>query len=270
VPNPFYQLPIPNPYPGSLWNQPTVGVTALAKPYPQYGSITVIDGISGGDMTYHSLQIKGTKSFSSGYTLLAAYNYHVQVNQAFYDGVDNYLQKFSPLDSGTPRHRLVASGTWALPIGKGRAYLSGISRALDMVVGGWNLAGVATWHSGTLLNFGSLVVNGDPHVSNPGPNAWFNASAFSVLPAYTRRTNPWYYSDIRGPQFFNIDGTLTKDFRVRERIRFQLHMDAFNALNNMNWNNPNMTVGSSLFGSSFDIYSQDYGRRLQLGMKMSF
>ena len=55
-------------------------------------------------------------------------------------------------------------------------------------------------------------------------------SAFSVLPAYTRRTNPWYYSDIRGPKFFNIDGTLTKDFHVTERIRFQLHMDAFNAI----------------------------------------
>jgi len=84
-------------------NQATVGVTALAKPYPQYGSLTVIDGIDGGNMIYHSLQIKATKSFSSGYTLLFGYNYHVQVNQSFYDNVDNYLQKWTGLDSGTPR-----------------------------------------------------------------------------------------------------------------------------------------------------------------------
>ncbi len=270
MPNPFYHLSIPNPSPGALWNQATIGVTSLARPYPQYGGITVIDGISGGDMTYHSLQMKATKSFSSGYTLLVAYNYHVQVNRTFYDNVDNYLQNWSSLDSGTPRHRIVASGTWALPIGRGRAFLSGASRMLDLLVGGWNIAGVSTWHSGTLLNFPAMVVNGDPKIDNPGPDGWFNTSVFTRLPAYTRRSNPWYYSGIRGPQFYHIDGTLNKDFSVTERIRLQMHMDAFNALNNMNWNNPNMTVGSSQFGKSTDIYSQDFGRRLQLGLKLSF
>lgn len=270
VANPFYHLAIPNPSPGALWNQATVGVTALARPYPQYGSITVIDGINGGDMTYHSLQLKASKSFSSGYTVLAAYNYHVQVNQTFYDNVDNYLKNFTALDSGTPRHRIVTSGTWNLPFGKGHPHFSNVSRLVDMLGGGWNVAGVSTWHSGTLLQFGGMVVNGDPHVSNPGPNGWFNTAAFSILPAYTRRTNPWYYSDIRGPQYFHIDGTLNKDFAVTERIRMQLHMDAFNAINNRNWNNPNMTVGSSQFGKSTDIYSQDFGRRLQLGLKLNF
>jgi hypothetical protein len=270
VANPFYHLPIPNPYPGALWNQATVGVTALAKPYPQYGNITVIDGIPGGDMHYNSLQMRATKSFSSGYTLLAAYNYHVQNNRTFYDGVDNFTKTWTWEDSGTPRHRLVASGTWALPVGRGRTYLSSASRLLDALVGGWNLAGVTTWHSGTLLTFGGLLVNGDPTIANPGPNAWFNPAVFSLLPAYTRRANPWHYDNIRGPQFFNIDGTLNKDFSVTERIRLQLHMDAFNAINNMNWNNPNLTVGSSQFGKSTDIYSQDYGRRLQLGLKLSF
>jgi hypothetical protein len=271
VANPFYHLSIPNQSPGALWNQATVSVLTLARPYPQYsGALTVIDGVNGGDMTYHSLQMKAVKSFSNGYTLLVAYNYHVQANQQFYDNVDNYLKKFTSEDSGTPRHRLTASGTWMLPVGKGRKFLPGASRLADALIGGWNVAGTATWHSGTLLNFGGMVVNGDPHISNPGPNAWFNTSAFSILPAYTRRTNPWYYSDIRGPKFFNIDGTLNKDFSVTEKIKFQLHMDAFNALNNMNYNNPNMSVTSSQFGKSTDIYPQDFGRRLQLGLRMEF
>ena len=268
--NPFYHLAVPNPYPGALWNQATVGVTSLARLYPQYGNITVIDGISGGDMTYNSLQLKATKSFSAGYTLLAAYNYHVQTNRTFYDNVDNYLKNWTSEDSGVPRHRLVTSGTWYLPLGRGRAYVNQVSRLTNALVGGWNIAGVATWHSGTLLNFGAMLVNGDPKASNPGPSGWFNPSVFSILPAYTRRANPWYYSGIRGPQFFNIDATLNKDFNITERIRFQLHMDAFNAINNMNWNNPNMTVGSSQFAQSTDIYPQDYGRRLQLGLKMTF
>jgi hypothetical protein len=270
VANPFYHLAIPNQSPGALWNQATVGVTALAKPYPQYGSLTVIDGISGGDMTYHSLQLKVTKSFSHGYTLLLGYNYHVQANQSFYDNVDNYLQKWTSLDSATPRHRITGAGTWALPVGKGRKFMNGAPRLLDAVVGGWNLAGIMTYHAGTLLNFGGMLVSGDPKISNPGPNAWFNTSVFKQLPAFTRRTNPWYYPDIRGPQFFNVDGTLNKDFAVTERIKFQLHMDAFNALNNMNYNNPNMSVTSSQFGRSTDIYPQDFGRRLQLGLRVEF
>ena len=270
IANPFYHLSIPNGTPGPLWNQSTIGVTQLARPYPQYGNLTVIDGISGGSMVYHSLQLKVTKSFSNGYTMLVAYNYHVQTNQTFYDNVANYLQQFSSEDSGLPRHRLVASGTWVLPIGKGRPFLSNSSRLLDALVGGWNVAWIATWHSGNLLNFPAMLVNGDPTTSNPGPGAWFNTSVFSLLPAYTRRTNPWYYSGIRGPQFFNIDGTLNKDFSITERVKVRMHLDAFNALNNMNWGNPNMTVGSSQFGKSTDIYPQDYGRRLQLGLRVTF
>jgi hypothetical protein len=64
----------------------------------QYGNLTVIDGVSGGDMVCHSLQIKGSKSFSIGYTLLVAYNYHVQTNQQFYDKVDNYLKRWTSDD----------------------------------------------------------------------------------------------------------------------------------------------------------------------------
>jgi len=115
-----------------------------------------------------------------------------------------------------------------------------------------------------------MLVSGDPTISNPGPGAWFNTSVFKQLPAYTRRTNPWYYSNIRGPQFFNIDGSLYKDFPIVERVKLQLHLDAFNALNNMNYNNPNMSVTSSQFGKSTDIYPQDFGRRLQLGARIEF
>jgi hypothetical protein len=275
IANPFYGISIPNPTPGPLFEQPTIPVTQLARLYPAWGNLTVIDGINGGAMKYSSLQMKATKSWSNGYTLLLAYNYHVQSEQTFYDGVANYLKQWTWEDSGTEspvayRHRLVTSGTWAIPVGKGRTFMTDAPRLLDALVGGWNLAGVMTWHSGDHLQFPGMLVSGNPEISNPGPDGWFNTSVFSLLPAYTRATNPWFYPSIRGPQFFNVDATLNKDFSITERIRFQLHMDAFNALNNMNWNDPNMTVGSSQFGKSTDIYPNDFGRRLQLGLRLSF
>ena len=162
------------------------------------------------------------------------------------------------------------SGTYNFPVGKGRRLLSGSSRLADAVVGGWNLASTSTWHSGTLLNFGAYAVSGDPKIDNPGPNAWFNTSVFNFLPAFTRRSNPWYYSNVRGPQFFNIDATMTKEFSLTEKYKFQLRLESFNVLNSANVNNPNMSLSSSLFGKSFDIYPQDFGRRLQMGLRLRF
>ncbi len=270
VANPFYHLTTPNLSPGALWNQATVNVLTLAKPYPQYGNITVIDGLTGGNMRYHSLQIKAIKSYSSGYTLLVGYNYNVQTNKTFYDNVDNYLKVFTDQDAGQYRHRLTVSGTYNLPVGKGRRFASKSNRLTDAVIGGWNLASTTIWHSGNLLNFGAYAVNGDPKIDNPGPDAWFKTSVFSYLPAYTRRTNPWYFDNVRGPQFFHIDATMTKEFSLTEKYKLQLKLESFNPINNANVNNPNMSLSSSLFGKSYDIYPQDYGRRLQMGLRLRF
>ena len=157
-----------------------------------------------------------------------------------------------------------------MPVGKGRRFLGGSSRFADAIVGGWDLAATNIWHTGDLLNFGSFVVNGDPKIDNPGRNGWFNTSVFTPLPAFTRRSNPWYYYDIRGPQVFNIDSTFSKEFSITEKYKFQLRMESFNVLNNANANKPNMSLSSSQFGKSFDIYPQDYGRRMQLGLRVRF
>jgi hypothetical protein len=38
----------------------------------------------------------------------------------------------------------------------------------------------------------------------------------------------------------------------------------------MNYSNPTMGVTSSQFGRSTDIYSQNFGHRLQLGLRLEF
>jgi hypothetical protein len=65
--------------------------------------------------------------------------------------------------------------------------------------------------------------------------------------------------------------TPNKDFSVTQRIRFQLHINAFNALNNMNYNNPNKCYQRSVRKTHiYYIYSQDFGRHLQLGLRLAF
>ncbi|HZT28631.1 MAG TPA: carboxypeptidase regulatory-like domain-containing protein [Bryobacteraceae bacterium] len=272
VPNPFYNILTVDKFPGPLRYQQQVSISSLMKPYPQYGDINVTDGQPGGNMHYHSLQIKLTKSFSKGYSFLAGYNYHYEQDQRFYDDIALYTQNYSWINSPASRHRLTAAGTWELPFGKGRAYMSDAPRAVDAMLGGWNLTPTMYWRSGRYAVFGGMVVNGDPHTSNPGAYGWFNTGAFSPLPAYTPRTNPWLYSGITGPGQFNMDASLVKSFHVVERLRFELRMDVFNVLNNMTWEDPDTNIYSPNFGHSQgnNQLANTYGRRTQLGLRVEF
>lgn len=67
-----------------------------------------------------------------------------------------------------------------------------------------------------------------------------------------------------------MDLGLAKSFRVTERLRMQLKMDAFNVLNNMSWGNPSTNVNSSNFGRSTNQANLTFGRRVQLGARLEF
>ena len=272
VANPFYNILTTEKFSGPLRSQRTVGITSLMKPYPQYGSINVSEGQPGGNMHYQSIQFKVQKNFSKGYSMLFGYNYHRENDQRFYDNIATYVQQYTWIPSDQARHRLTFAATWEVPLGKGRMYMSNAPRLMDALLGGWNITPTGLWRSGGFVRFGGLVVSGDPHVSNPGPTAWFNKSVFSVVPAYTARTNPWQYDDIHGPQQFNMDASLVKSFQVVERLRFELRMDVFNVVNNITWNNPDTNVNSANFGRSAnnDQLAETFGRRTQLGLRLQF
>ena len=47
-----------------------------------------------------------------------------------------------------------------------------------------------------------------------------------------------------------LDGTLSKDLKITERVKVELKMAAYNAINRLNRGNPNMGVTSSQFGQA--------------------
>ncbi len=270
VANPFYNILTVDKFPGPLRYQPTVSISSLMKPYPQYGDITAIDGQRGGKVHYQSLQIKLQKNYSQGLSLLLGYNYHFEKDQRFYNDVAMYQQEYTWINSPASRQRLSIAGAWEIPLGKGRPYLSGVSPFLNALVGGWNLSSVLNWRSGRYMVFDAMVANGDPHIENPGPSRWFDTSVFSQIPAYTARTNPWLYDGLTGPGMLNIDTSLTKAFFITEKVRFILRMDSFNVLNNMTWADPDTNFYSSTFGQSTNQLGNTFGRRTQLGLRVEF
>jgi hypothetical protein len=270
VPNPFFNFQTVDKFPGALRYQRNISLTSLMRAYPQYGNLNVIDGIKGGDMRYQSFQLRVNRRFDNGYSLLLGYNYSRQRDQVFFDDIASFTQQFTWQENNRPRHRISMAGTWEIPLGRGRRFLSGLPRAADLVLGGWDLTGLLMWRSGFFVRFGAMEVNGDPHIDNPTPERWFNTSIFSRLPAFTPRTNPWQYEGLTNPGLFNLDTSLVKRLPVTERFRFELRMDVFNTLNNMTWADPNTNVQSSLFGKSNNQLANTFGRRTQLGLRIEF
>ncbi len=189
--------------------------------------------------------------------------------------------------SNQPRHRITGAGTYELPIGKDRAYLSHLNRAAEFLIGGWQVTGVATFLSGDFPQFGNMIATGNPCIGNPAPGQWFNTSVFQPISSatpYTLRTNPLQYDCLTGPKYFNLDGSLSKTFHITERIRTEFKMTAFNALNRLNRGDPDTNIYDSTFGQtlyqgapggSFGPSGQggsNYatGRQVEFGLKILF
>ena len=74
--------------------------------------------------------------------------------------------------SQVPPHRVRWNGIYELPFGRGKKLASGISKPLNLVVGGWQLAFIGTWQSGNWSNvtandylFGNPTLSGDQQLT---------------------------------------------------------------------------------------------------------
>jgi hypothetical protein len=285
VANPFYNYGTVDTFPGALRRQATISTSQLLRPYPQYGDIIQTD-TDIRKARYQSLQIRLQRPLYKGVSFLATYAYVTQKSQWYYDEQDEYdglltWMDFSVTQSGRtgapaviadPKHRFVAATTIELPFGKGRAIGSNMSSALDACLGGWQISGIYTYTSGIPLIFGTMVAPASvDKIGEVGTDKyWFDVAGFSRQPAYTRRTNPWYYDNLTGPNFKNLDATLAKYFRLGGRARLQLRLDVFNVLNGMNWANPQMSITASDFGRTNTQATGYYGRQLQYAARIEF
>jgi hypothetical protein len=107
-------------------------------------------------------------------------------------------------------------------------------------------------------------------VDNPTRDRWFDTSKFSVQPAFTPRSNPWYFDGLVGPHTFVTDMTLTKMFQFTSRYRLEARIEAYNAFNQVIWQNPDLTLGSANFGKVTRQVLGQPGREIQLGLRFIF
>jgi hypothetical protein len=287
VANPFYHYLDSTQNPGPLYNQQNVSVWSLLSKYPQYGNLFTV-GNTGAGERYNSVELKAQKMFSKGYNFLVSYVYireQTEINN--FNDQTYFNNEMLWQNSNQPHHRLTGASTYEIPVGKNRHFGSHMNKAADFVVGGWQLTGVATFISGDYPQFGNLVVTGNPCIANPSPGQYFNTSVFQPISSttpYVLRTNPLQYDCLTGPKYFDVDGSLSKTFHITERVKTELKMTAYNAINRLNRGDPDTnyydsTFGKTLYqgapGGSFGPSGQggsNYatGRQVEFGLKILF
>jgi hypothetical protein len=293
VPNPFFGY-ITDPRAPNMSRQ-TIQRFRLLRNFPQY------DGINLGtaeppsaNSYYHALQMKYEKRFSKGLTFVGHYTWSKTIDDSsISSGNTSWLGGSTSLQNPLNRkgekslsahdiaHRMVLTGAYQLPFGKGRKFGAGVNRLTDLVIGGWEVSAFSLFQGGNPLQVsqnGGILQNGtqrpnligDPSMSGPivnRLNGYYNNAAFTNATADTFGTAPRYIN-YRGPGIKTIDMALLKSFRVTEGQRFEFRLEAVNATNTPIFGDPASAFGAANFGA---ITGTKIGpRNVQLGFKYYF
>jgi hypothetical protein len=266
VPNPFAGL-----LPGSSINGSTITVANLLRAYPQFSGVTESTLTNGGSY-YHSMSVKLQRRFSNGLQFVANYDYSRLMEHVSYlnSGSTALEKRVSTYDRP---HSLVFSSTYDLPFGTGKQYMAHVNRAVNFVLGNWSLAGIYTMHSGAPLAWGNVIYNGAPlNYNASNVNHAFDTTAFNTVSsqqlANNFRTFPSQFSNLRLDYTNNIDITLTKSFKIGEKVKVQFRAESFNLSNTPLFATPNLTPTNSSFGV---ITAQSNNPRyIQFGLRLTF
>ena len=271
VTNPFYGM---SEFAGSNLQGRTVNRSQLLRPYPHFvGLSTTLDG---GSTWYHSLEVRAEKRMSHGYTMQAAYTWSKNMEAVdrlnSTDPIPHHV--ISPQDRP---HRIVMSGIYELPFGKGKRWLGSAKNWWAGLAGGWSVQGIYQGQSGPPLGFGNIIFTGDLHNlvlprDQRTVNLWFNTEAgfekdSSKQLVSNVRTFPLRLSGLRADGYNNWDLSVFKNFRIMERLRLQLRAEMQDALNHAMFAAPNTAPANTLFGQVNSIVATEQ-RRITLGARL--
>ena len=266
----------PNPFAGT---NPIYGANIsrgnLLKPFPAFGNIMVSE--PQGYSWFHSFQGRIERRFEKGYTFGLSYTWSKSMEAMEYLNIAD-TRPYESLSGLDFPHRVALSGIYELPFGKGRRWGSDAPKALDALIGGWQLNAVIIVQSGQALGFGNAIFNGDiTSIALPGDerdvDRWFNVDAgfnrnSAQQLASNVRTFPLRFGGVRGDSQNRWDLSALKNFTLTEQVKLQFRAESFNALNHPIFNNPNTNPTNGSFGRTTG--TQAAARTFQFALKLMF
>jgi hypothetical protein len=264
------------------------------RPQPSYGQIDyktsgcldslVINGnpISGcGTATYDALQISATRRFRAGFT--GGLQYQYSRNEGTTQGSNEAATSQNTFDYNTERgtnpqdipHTFNGSLVYLIP-GSG------------MWTGGWRVGGIFNARSGVPINVvisrpDTTTVAGATVINIPGGNSrgtqrpdlipgvdpyfhdggvrWLNPAAFATPQPGT--FGNLARNGLRGPEFWQLDLTFSKELRLAGQQSVQVRVELFNVTNRLNYENPAATLPNGTPGVAFtDAQAGTFGYML--------
>jgi hypothetical protein len=252
----------------STWTSKTV-----RRPlYPVLPAVTTIATTAArGGSRYHAMQASVRQRAMHGMEFMASYTLASARtnNRGFYgvfggtglQGVTSategaYWQNtYNPDAEWGPafhdvRHNLVLSGTWEMPVGKGRTWGSDWSTLTDALLGGWRLGGIFQARSGlpiTVIDGRARSLQGergaerpncvgDPVPSDQSITKWLDINAFAMVPLGT--FGDCSVGAARAPGYVNFDLVLSKRFNAGSQRYAEFRVEAFNVLNHPSFGPP--------------------------------
>lgn len=238
------------------------------RPFPQYPAISYFT--NGAGHQYHGMTVEVERAMAKGLYFQSSWTWARDIGD-----LDRGQSPENPFDrrreravvADIPTHRVTTNWLYQFPFGRGRTFLSGVNRLANLAVGGWELSGIYSIHSGHFLT--PLWTGPDPvgvaqtgsrtppvvtlrpdQTGNPNlpkdqrlVNRWFDASAFTG--PQPGRYGTAAKGTIKGPGVNVWHMGLHKNFEFSERARFRWELTATNVFNHPNWSNPVTNITST-------------------------
>jgi Carboxypeptidase regulatory-like domain/TonB dependent receptor len=284
----------PSPY---FAKNPTL-YNVLGNPAQGGEGATVSGTKSNGNMKYNSLQAVLQKQMSHGLQYQVAYTFSKCMSDstgyygawnnalsasAYWQNVYDQRSEWAPCYYDAT-HVVSAYAIYDLPFGRGRMLAKNAGKAVNAVIGGWEVSPIITFRtgfplpvygagdeSGTFSRGSRADCNSIPAVTKgsiPGVGVqWFTNNGNFTQPAIGTFGNcSPQLGSLRSPHYADVDLSLHKDFSITERFRLQFRTDFINAFNHVQLNAPNMSLGSTMG----QITSAQPPRNIQLALKLYY
>lgn len=264
----------------------TTPFAASAYPFLPFTGVT--EYRQDGQLRYNSLQLEakrrmGQFTFDVNWTWSnTMYNYGITENPYNLDRWER--------DPYARRQYIPISATWVIPVGKGRQNLSNANGIVDAIVGGWSLQTIATLASGTYFSPSFTGTNpsntntsgGLPDCLSNGNlpngtrtwNQWFNPAAFAI-------SQPGHFGNcggniLVGPGIYVMHASLSKDFKIWERLKATFTGQVSNVLNHPSLGSgtpptPNTAINQpnpGQFTAEVPYYNPERQGARQIGLKL--
>jgi len=298
--------------PSAIFNEPEsrygdaqLPLLNLLRPYPQF------DGTYSGlarliaQSWYNALEVvfqkragkyinlegnytwsKNTDNSSTGFNAFVG-----TLNNGNPQELDNLRAEWS-VSANDATNRFVLGAVLTLPIGRGTLVGANMNRALNALVGGWQVTTLTTFQTGQPLDIAmsnnriadgnqrpnvtctanqSLTTGISIHQAAEFGNPYLNVNCFSDPGDQQAGSAPRYFSNLRSDGIRNTDVSVERIYKLGDRAgHVEIHGECLNCTNKERFGLPDYGYGDSTFGIISSSAGGALPRNFQLGARYEF